>query len=169
MCTLAIKSERTDGWYSCCLVLQKGTVTSWSIAGPSSSSHEEMQQEEPFLCPRKSGARAACLSQCLRGDGQNADESISMPGGKPHMPRLCPLAAGVEGFLHKATGSGMEPGSILHLWTFRQKLQGDCNSITVVTCQWLRVIYNQRQCFYGLDQSPCHKFPKIVILIFTKN
>lgn len=37
-------------------------------------------------------ARAACLTQCLWGDGQNADESISMPGGKPHTPRLCPLA-----------------------------------------------------------------------------
>lgn len=101
--------------------------------------------------------RAACLRQCQRGDGQNADKSISMPGGKPHMLRLRPLAAGAVGFLHKATGSGVEPGSVLYLWTFRQNLQNGCNSISAVTCQGPRVKYYQRQCFFGLDESPFHK------------
>lgn len=66
-----------------------------------------------------------------------------MPRGKPHI-LLCPLAVGAEGFQHKATGSGVELGSIPHLWTFRQNLQGDCNSISVVTYKGLRVKYNRR-------------------------
>lgn len=118
--------------------------------------------------PCKSGTRAACLCQCLRGDGQNADKSISMPGGKPHIPRLCPLAVGALGFQHKASGSGVELGSILHLWTFRRNLQGDCNSISVVTCQGLRVKYNQRQCFFSLDESPFHKLQETVNLILQE-
>lgn len=67
-------------------------------------------QRRHFLCPHKSGARAACLSQCLKGDGQNADKNISMPGRKAHMLRLCPVAAGKVGFLQAATGSEVEPG-----------------------------------------------------------
>lgn len=51
------------------------------------------------------------------------------------MLRLYPLAAGAVGFLHKATGSEVEPVSIRHPWTFKQNLQDGCNSISAVTCQ----------------------------------
>lgn len=62
-----------------------------------------------FLRPHKSETLAACLTQCLKGDGWNADKSISMLGRKPQMLRLCPLAAAAVGFPHKASGSGEEP------------------------------------------------------------
>lgn len=64
------------------------------------------QQERAFFT---SETLAACLTQCLKGDGWNADKSISMLGRKPQMLRLCPLAAVAMGFPHKASGSGEEP------------------------------------------------------------
>lgn len=42
-----------------------------------------------------------CLSESLTGDAQNADKSISMPGRKPLMLRLCPQAAVTAGFPKK--------------------------------------------------------------------
>lgn len=75
-------------------------------------------------------ARAACLSQCLEGDGQNADESISMPGGETSYAKAVPASCGgLVGFLHKASGSEVDVGSIRHIRTVRQNLQDNCNSI----------------------------------------
>lgn len=59
--------------------------------------HRKCNKRSRFFMSQQTEDQAACLSQCLRGDGQNADESISMPAGKPHTQRLCPLAVGVGG------------------------------------------------------------------------
>lgn len=52
----------TDDGSSGCLMLQEGIVTSWSIAGPCSSSQEEMQQEKPFFMSMNIGD-LNCLSE----------------------------------------------------------------------------------------------------------
>lgn len=78
------------------------------------------------------------------------------------------MAVEEVGFQDKATRSRVELGSILHLWTFRQNLQGDCNSISVVTQQRLRVEYNKQQHFFGLDQSPFHKLQETVNWFYEK-
>lgn len=139
------------------------------LQAPALLHRRKCNKRSHFLCPHKSGTWAASLSQCLRGDGQNADKSIGMRERKPHMPRPCPVAAGAEGFLHKATGSEVEPGSTLLLWTFRQNLQDDCNLISVVTCQGTEGQTQQMTVFLWFGWVPITQIMRGCDLISQEN